>query len=119
MEDHVGARVRAARKTRGVSQNDLAKAIGITQPTLSNLEGGRNASSVKILDIARALKVNALWLQDGIGDMDDYQAGESAYLVAESPEDLARQLAEKGKDYLLTLIHDVTQRMKDDKKPSE
>lgn len=118
---NIGARVKAARKARGLSQSDLAKAIGITQPTLSNLEGGRNTSSVKILDMARALQVSPLWLQDGIGEMGEFSEDNLLFL-AQSKEDIAKQLADKGHEYLLEVLQMAmtilqTEKNKSDKTP--
>lgn len=62
-----GYRVRAARKTRGMTQTQLAAASGLSQTTISDIERGRNASSADIVALARALDVRAEWLADGRG----------------------------------------------------
>jgi transcriptional regulator with XRE-family HTH domain len=37
----VGENIRARRKERGLSQEGLAKAIGLKRPSMSNIEKGR------------------------------------------------------------------------------
>lgn len=51
-------KIRAARKERGVSQRDLARALGMAQSTLSRIERGERRVSVdRLIAIARALGV--------------------------------------------------------------
>lgn len=62
-----------ARKARGMTQEDLAKASGITQQTIGNYEGARGAEGIDhrrkapLVDIAAALAVPLPWLRDGKG----------------------------------------------------
>ncbi|MDW0357691.1 XRE family transcriptional regulator [Halomonas venusta] len=65
----IGDRVKRARKHAGLNQRDLAKAIGITQPSLSELERGESRSSAYLIQIASACGVNASWLATGEGEM--------------------------------------------------
>ncbi|MBP2666958.1 MAG: peptidase [Firmicutes bacterium] len=57
-----------ARTQKGLSQSELAKAAGVAQSTIGNLEAGIRLSSRKIAAIASVLGVNALWLAEGKGD---------------------------------------------------
>nr|WP_267964128.1 helix-turn-helix transcriptional regulator [Halomonas sp. MCCC 1A11057] len=66
----IGERVRRARKYAGLTQKQLAEAVGIRQPTLSDLEKGDSRSSAYLVQIARACKVNADWLATGRGEME-------------------------------------------------
>lgn len=65
----IGDRVRIARKDNGMTQGQLAAAVGIAQPTLSNLEKGKHAETVKIVEIAKILGVRPEWLSSGVGPM--------------------------------------------------
>ena len=48
----VGAKIRELRKEKGVTQEELAKAVGISRVTLGKLERGEvGAVSIKILDL--------------------------------------------------------------------
>lgn len=60
-----GERIRLAREARGMTQKELADAVGMSQPALYNTESGRNKSSTKILDLANALKVSPHWIATG------------------------------------------------------
>ena len=58
-------RLQQARKTKSLTQQELAEKAGVTQGTIFHLESGRNKSSRNILKIAKALDVNARWLMYG------------------------------------------------------
>src|SRR5262249_16270464 len=66
MNDHsafyrkVGERIRARRKERGLSQEGLAKAIGLKRPSMSNIEKGRqNILLHTFCDIVESLDTTA------------------------------------------------------------
>ncbi|WP_150614996.1 LexA family protein [Pandoraea terrigena] len=63
----LGQRLREARKDAKLSQAELAKRVGIKQPTLSDLENDVTKGSTAIATIAAALGVSALWLAEGRG----------------------------------------------------
>ncbi|WP_186299169.1 S24 family peptidase [Halomonas sp. C22] len=65
----IGDRVKRARKHAGLNQRELAKAIGITQPSLSELERGESRSSAYLVQIASVCGVDASWLATGSGEM--------------------------------------------------
>lgn len=62
-------RIKQARKYSRLSQKELAEKIGITQPSLSELETGKSQSTSYIASIARACGVDAFWLESGKGTM--------------------------------------------------
>lgn len=66
--DSVGARVSARRTELGISQKELARRVGLTQPTISALEMGKSNTSGSIASLAKALGVVPLWLETGLGD---------------------------------------------------
>jgi transcriptional regulator with XRE-family HTH domain len=56
----VGESIRTKRKERGLSQEGLAKAIGLKRPSMSNIEKGRqNILLHTFCDIAETLASNA------------------------------------------------------------
>ncbi len=71
-------RIKQARKHAGLTQRELADAVGVSQPVISQLEKGDNLQSVHLLKIAVACSVNAAWLADGEGEMASNKLGESA-----------------------------------------
>lgn len=67
----ISYRVKLAREIKKMSQVQLAKAVGISQGTLSDLERGKNRSSLELTKIADVLGVSAIWLSEGRGEMSD------------------------------------------------
>jgi phage repressor protein C with HTH and peptisase S24 domain len=59
-------RLKQARKEAGLTQAELARLAGVKQPTIAEAESS-GKSTAKILDYAKALKVNAEWLATGKG----------------------------------------------------
>lgn len=51
-----------------MSQPELARAAGIKQPTVSNIESDRNKGSGYVAQLAVALKCSAHWLATGKGN---------------------------------------------------
>ncbi|WP_199771000.1 S24 family peptidase [Achromobacter sp. AONIH1] len=63
--ENLSSRVLARRAELGLSQADLAKAAGISQSTIAQIERGRNRGSKYILALADALNTTARWLLEG------------------------------------------------------
>jgi transcriptional regulator with XRE-family HTH domain len=66
----IGERIRAQRKAQGLTQVKLAALVGMGQSAISAAEAGDTAwlQGPNMLNMARALKVSARWLQTGTGD---------------------------------------------------
>jgi transcriptional regulator with XRE-family HTH domain len=64
-----GARVRYLRKLRGFSQGALAKLVGISQPSISDLENdvSKEPSAPTLLRMAAVLQANPEWMLNGKG----------------------------------------------------
>jgi len=59
-----GERVRDRRIELGMTQGELARSAGMkSQSGIGNIESGRNSGSRGIASLAKALKVNPLWLE--------------------------------------------------------
>ena len=58
-----------ARTRLDMSQGEVAKAVGMKQPSYGQIESGETKKSKFIYDIAKILKVSPEWLIDGIGEM--------------------------------------------------
>lgn len=62
----IGDRIRHARKNLSLSQTDLAKKIGVTQPAVANWESGvHDPRRLMLAKIADVLDVSAAWLASG------------------------------------------------------
>ncbi len=56
----IGENIKAKRKERGLSQEGLAKAVGLKRPSMSNIEKGRqNILLHTFCDIVETLDINA------------------------------------------------------------
>ncbi len=58
----LGVRLALARSEAGLSQPALAKAVGMTQSAIAEIEGGRVKRPKKLREIARAMGVTEEWL---------------------------------------------------------
>lgn len=68
----LGRRIIEARKMRGISQSELARAIGVSRPAVSQWESDKTEPTrERLLKIAAVTKVNALWLATGEGPIED------------------------------------------------
>jgi transcriptional regulator with XRE-family HTH domain len=66
----IGQRIRRAREARGLSQEQLAKSVGIAQQTLAKLESDPARGTKHILAFARALGQDPEWIETGKGQFD-------------------------------------------------
>lgn len=89
-------------KADGMTQNDFASAIGVTQSFVSNLKAGRAALSVSLAkDIERAFpQYKAAWL---LG-MDDRPLSKADALKVIDP--MVSALSPERRDALLELVQD-------------
>ena len=62
-------RLRHARLLRGLSQEALARACGLSQSAISSYENGTRQSPKKLLNLAQVLEVDIYWLSRGLGNM--------------------------------------------------
>lgn len=66
---HVGARTRLRRKMMGLSQDTLAKALGLTFQQVQKYERGTNRiSASKLYETARVLRVPLSYFFEGLND---------------------------------------------------
>ena len=66
-----GNRLRQARVARGHTQETLAEATGVTQGLVSKIERGDQTTSAHNIAFSAELRVNTMWLNSGIGEMND------------------------------------------------
>lgn len=78
VDTHVGAKVKSRRLMLGLSQEELAKSIGLTFQQVQKYERGTNRISVsRLIDIARALKTPLDYFTDGIATLAEGMRGVS------------------------------------------
>ena len=66
-DEHIGALIRARRLMMGLSQQDLAGAIGVTYQQLHKYERGLNRISAgRLFDVAQVLNIEPGWFFEGM-----------------------------------------------------
>lgn len=63
-ETTIGQRIKQLRKTKDLTQTDLADLVGVSQQTIGNIENG-GANSLKMPEIAEVLGVSLRYLKTG------------------------------------------------------
>lgn len=84
----IAERLKAAREEAGLNQPELARAAGVSQGTIGNIESGLRKRPRELLALAEACGVHAKWLQTGTG-----------------PRYLNRDLDEAGRDVTLRFAY--------------
>jgi len=68
--DTIADRIRAIRKSEGLTQQKFADRIGAKQNTIAQYEIGRNSPIDPVItSICREFHINESWLRTGVGDM--------------------------------------------------
>ena len=67
-------RLKVIMNEQGISQNALARMVGVTQPSIKKIIDGDTLEPKKILEIANALGVSVEWLKTGKGNAPDFSA---------------------------------------------
>lgn len=104
--DSFGDRIRSLRKSRDLTQEEVARALGVKQGSYTQLERGtsKSASAKNLLALAAFYEVNPFWLLDGKGErnpLSTYTSEESEMLL------LYRDLSPEGKEYILRRTQSV------------
>ncbi len=82
--DSLAGRLKASMSRVGVTQNDVANAVGVSQAAVQKLTSGKSKTSSKIKEIADFLGVNRIWLEFGeqedqvIGEFDTWSGNDSS-----------------------------------------
>ncbi len=91
VDEHVGARIRAIRKTAGLSQEALARQVGVSFQQLQKYERGSNrVSASKLFDISEVLCVDIAVMFDGLRT--EASRAENPLLVRISADEELRRL---------------------------
>ncbi|WP_230946718.1 XRE family transcriptional regulator [Burkholderia cepacia] len=93
-------RLRDTREEKSMSQAQLAARAGVSQTTIANVESGRNQGSKHLLSIARALGVNAAWLESESGPKEVSAATVQQPGIHKLPEDQGNVLVWEHPDDL-------------------
>ena len=98
-DDKLAQKIKALRKTRGLTQEQLAEKLGVQRATISNYEIGRRSPHIKELErIAEALGVSLEYFGVGSNEVHDLIA--RARVVFENPEICPTKKAEVYKEIM-------------------
>lgn len=104
-------RVKLARDRLNLSQQDVADATGMSQPSYYKIEKGHTKRTTYINELAKVLEVNIDWLANGSGEMLSVAGNEA---VADPEKELARILEagtvsvdDSDDDMVLIPIYDI------------
>lgn len=88
LEEHIGDRIRRRRVELGITQEELAAALGVSYQQIQKYEAGSNRiSAVYLHRIARRLQVPLEWFFEGYGEQEH---GPSSGTSARLAHDLLR-----------------------------
>lgn len=106
-------RLESARTAAGLTQEEVASAVGMAQPSYSALERGNSKTTSKIGSFAHLFGVDAYWLETGQGEMRPANTGvredRKAYYPEPPPIDQARTPEERK---LLRLFRTLTDKQR-------
>lgn len=88
MNNAIGKRLKSAREAAGLNQVECAKAAGISQPYLAQIEAGNKQPTTEVLRrLASAVRVSFAWLLDNVRD--DHQQSVNDPRLAMMRDELA------------------------------
>jgi transcriptional regulator with XRE-family HTH domain len=101
VDQHVGALIRVKRKALGISQTELAVALGITFQQVQKYERGANrVSASKLYEIAQKLDTPLAAFFEGLDDQPVDTGGDK-------PADVLRFLGERGSQELIAAFTEL------------
>lgn len=78
MNSSIGKRLKSAREAAGLSQMECAKAAGISQPYLAQIEAGSKNPATEVLQrLAATVQVSMAWLLDHVDKSRDAYVGDA------------------------------------------
>lgn len=97
-------RVKSARKTAGLTQDQLALKIGISRPAIAQWENGevKSIDGANVIRAAREMGVDALWLATGEGN--PYGVKDDPYPIPRELVDAWQRLDTKLRQNLMGVI---------------
>ena len=80
--ESIGARIRNTRKALGLTQVDLAKAVGLNQSTISDIENDAKFEATTLMAIARALLKSPQFIMTGKPEANELSDLEAKMIAA-------------------------------------
>ena len=102
----IGDRLKAVRKTNGITQDYLADQLGCSRGVITNIERNLTTPSALVLKgISDVLNVNIEWLMDGTGEISPDEPTATGDKVASEIYTLTEDLSREEQLYILDLIN--------------
>ena len=96
VDQHVAARIRVRRNLLGLSQDELAKRLGVTAQQTQKYEAGETrVSASRLYAIAQHLGVPVSWFFEDLASEEKAHAAEGTHLVEPNTEDPDKQVFEE------------------------
>lgn len=101
----IASRLKQARKSRGFTQESLAKAIDVSRGVIANIEYEKTIPQPLVIRaICDVLHISEDWLKTGNGEMDYNPDQEYSVRLLSEIYNLAQQLSPEEQDYILEMI---------------
>ncbi len=108
----LGERLSYARKKYGYTQNSLADTIGVSRGVIYNLEKNKTAPQAIVINaICAVLHINADWLMEGSGEMENWEEAAKSDRVLRELYEFVQELSEDEQLYLLDTAKALKQRL--------
>lgn len=90
----IGERVKAVRQHFNLTQKSFADRLGISSPSISQIESGTNNPSLQTVQlICQRFSVSEPWLKEGIGEMlVDESPAQAVLRVMEGQDEVAKSI---------------------------
>ena len=109
----IGVRLKTARKMKELSQDELARLIGVSRGVITNIEYDKvGKPQPLIIDaIVKILDINRDWLVSGNGEMNNITDKSESSKILEELYNVAKSLSEDECLYLLDTIKAMKARL--------
>lgn len=98
-------RIKVARESAGLTQDQLARRVGVSRPAVGMWEGGQTKTieGENLVRTAYATGADPLWLATGEGQMHSSMAKEDLGVVPKKFADAWRQIDSKTREHLIAI----------------
>lgn len=102
---NLATRLKQARKSRGYTQDSLARAIGVSRGVISNIEYQKTEPQALVIHaICNILRIDEYWLTTGQGQMESNPNLEKSAQLLSEIYNSAKELSEHEQNYILDMI---------------
>lgn len=103
---NIGDRLKEIRKSKGISQENLAEQLKCSRGVITNIEYGKTEPTQLVLDaLCNILNVNKEWLVFGTGEQFRQSSISQSEEVLSKIYNLSKELTEGEQLYILDLIN--------------